>query len=94
VLDLVNFDELLSGADAVITGEGRLDGQTAQGKVISGVTARALRHSTPVWAVVGRCDVDAEELRDLHIDTVAEAGNPAALRDTARVLTSAAFGTA
>ncbi len=60
----------------------------------SPVTARALRHSTPVSAVVGRCDVDAEELRDLHIDTVAEAGNPAALLDTARVLTSAAYGTA
>lgn len=90
VLDIVGFDELLAGADAVITGEGRLDGQTAQGKVISGVTARAQRHATPVWAVVGRCDVSAEELRELHIDAVIEAGNPVAIQAAAHTLTVAA----
>ncbi|MCV7229031.1 glycerate kinase [Mycolicibacterium komossense] len=92
VLDLVKFDEILSGADAVITGEGRLDAQTAHGKVISGVTERALRHATPVWALVGRCDVTDEERRALHITTVAEAGNPTALREAARAMTAAAFG--
>ena len=91
VLDTVKFDELLAGADAVITGEGRLDGQTAQGKVISGVTARALRFKIPVWAAVGRCDVSPNDLHNLHIDAVVEAGNPNTLREAARSLTSVAL---
>jgi glycerate kinase len=91
VLDIVGFDELLRGADAVVTGEGRLDGQSAQGKVIAGVTARALRHETFVWAVVGRCDVSTEELRELHIDSLIEAGNPDTIRAAARTLTTGAF---
>jgi glycerate kinase len=89
VLDIVGFDELLVGADAVITGEGRLDSQTTQGKVISGVTARALQHKTPVWAVVGRCDVNGDELHELHIDAVVEAGNPASIQAAAYALTAA-----
>jgi glycerate kinase len=91
VLEILGFDDLLRGADAVITGEGRLDGQTAQGKVISGVTARAVRQRIPVWAVVGRCDVSTEELHDLHIDEVIEAGNPVTIRAAAWALTTAAL---
>jgi len=53
VLDLVGFDELLHDADAVITGEGRLDGQTPDGKAIAGVVARAARQSVPVIALAG-----------------------------------------
>lgn len=53
VLDLVGFDGLLDGADVVITGEGRLDGQTPGGKAIAGVVARAARQSVPVIALTG-----------------------------------------
>ncbi len=41
MLDLIGFDRLLEGADLVFTGEGRIDGQTLHGKVISGVASRA-----------------------------------------------------
>ena len=34
ILDVVGFDELIRGADAVITGEGRLDGQSSTGKAV------------------------------------------------------------
>jgi glycerate kinase len=37
----------------VLTGEGRLDGQTAKGKVISGVLAHAFRSGVPVVALAG-----------------------------------------
>ena len=40
VLDLVHFDEDLKDADFVITGEGRIDWQSAHGKVVSGVGKR------------------------------------------------------
>ena len=57
-LDLLNFDDLLNEADVVITGEGRLDHQTLQGKLPSAVALRA--GPRPVIAVVGRNDLDAE----------------------------------
>ncbi|MGE5653485.1 MAG: glycerate kinase, partial [Bacillota bacterium] len=53
VLDTLRMDEHLSGADLVITGEGRIDGQTARGKTIWGVAQRARRLRIPVVALVG-----------------------------------------
>ena len=55
-LDLLNFDHLAADADLVITGEGRLDHQTLQGKLPAAVAMRAA--PTPVIAVVGRNDLD------------------------------------
>jgi glycerate 2-kinase len=55
-LNLLNFDQLVADADLVITGEGRLDDQTLQGKLPSAVALRAA--PTPVIAVVGRNDLD------------------------------------
>lgn len=53
VLDVTHFDRLLPGASLVLTGEGRLDGQSLRGKVVSGVAAKASRTGVPVIAVVG-----------------------------------------
>ncbi|NKX52470.1 glycerate kinase, partial [Arthrobacter deserti] len=49
VLGALGFDELVRTADAVVVGEGRLDAQTGQGKIISAILARSGR--TPVYAV-------------------------------------------
>ena len=54
VLDAAGFDALLSDAALVITGEGRLDGQTARGKAAAGILRRAQRKGVPVAAVCGR----------------------------------------
>ena len=51
VLDTVHFSEVIRGADLILTGEGRLDGQSVRGKVVSGVARRAA--GVPVAAVVG-----------------------------------------
>jgi len=56
VLEAVNFDAALARSDLVITGEGKLDAQTAQGKVLSGVLRHARRLRKPVLAVVGSCE--------------------------------------
>ena len=53
-LDLLDFDRHVGDADLVITGEGRLDHQTLQGKLPAAVALRAA--PTPVVAVVGRTD--------------------------------------
>jgi glycerate kinase len=53
VCDLVNLDVAIRGAGAVITGEGRLDRQTPEGKAPAEVAARAARHGIPCIAVAG-----------------------------------------
>ncbi len=59
VLDAINFDETIKGADLVITGEGKVDFQTAKGKTAAGVLARAKASGIPVVAIGGcveRCE--------------------------------------
>lgn len=53
VLDTLQFDRHLEGADAVLTGEGKIDGQTPGGKAISGIVRRAGRAGVPVIAFAG-----------------------------------------
>lgn len=53
VLDAVDFDKALEGAALVITGEGRLDSQTAMGKAPAGILARAKAKNVPVIAIGG-----------------------------------------
>lgn len=67
ILDTVGFDAMLVGADLVITGEGRVDAQSAMGKVISGVAIRAKRQNVPVVVVAGGVEAGAEALYDLGV---------------------------
>ena len=53
VLDTVQFDQILNGTDLVLTGEGRIDGQSLRGKVVVGVARRCKPAGIPVIAVVG-----------------------------------------
>lgn len=53
VLDTIDFNGRLRAADLVITGEGRLDASSFDGKAMTGVTARAERMNVPCIAVVG-----------------------------------------
>jgi glycerate kinase len=80
VLDAVGFEALLAGADLVVTGEGRLDAQTAQGKLVAVVAQRAARRGVPVVAVVGQRDLDDAGVGRLGLRAVLEAGDPQALR--------------
>ena len=62
VLDAVGFDSLLPGTDVVFTGEGKIDSQSARGKVVSGVAARCRKAGVPVVAVVGQIGQGFEEM--------------------------------
>ena len=62
LLDLAGFDRLLERADLVITGEGRLDGQSLRGKVISGVSKRAREKNVPVVVIAGSVDKEMESV--------------------------------
>ncbi|MBW3619843.1 MAG: glycerate kinase [Actinobacteria bacterium] len=76
VADLVDLDGALAGADLVVTGEGRLDATTAEGKVITEVLARASAAGVAVVAVVGQTapDADVAGLRDLEASAPAGPG--------------------
>ncbi len=70
VLDMVKFDELLSGTDLVITGEGRIDSQSLGGKVPVGIANRAKKQAVPVVAIVGGIADNIEKIYDTGIKAV------------------------
>lgn len=72
-LEMTELEVAVKNCDLVITGEGKLDAQTEQGKVISGVCALAKKYNKPVIAVCGAADKKvAEKLGIQQIYTVLE----------------------
>ena len=72
VLDLVGFDALLGQADLVVTGEGRIDWQSAHGKVVAGVAKRCKKAGKPCIAIVGGMGERAEDMLCL-VDSIVPA---------------------
>jgi len=70
VLEAVCFDQQLQGADLVITGEGRVDGQSLSGKTPVGVARWAKRHDLPVIALCGSIGAGAEGVHNVGIDAL------------------------
>ena len=61
---LTGLEDVVSAADLVVTGEGRLDDQTMHGKTPLGVAALCRSHGVPVVAVCGRLDLEADRVAD------------------------------
>lgn len=76
VLGMVGFDDAVHAADLVVTGEGAVDEQTAQGKVPVGVARRAkrLRPDVPVLAVCGSRKDGLDAVYAAGIDAVLPVG--------------------
>ena len=70
VLDLIEFDKLLEGTDLVVTGEGRMDWQSAFGKVPCGVAKRCKEKQIPVVAIVGGMGIGAENIYEFGVDSI------------------------
>ena len=90
VLDAVGFDQRLAHANALITGEGRLDGQTLEGKLVSELARRCASRHVPVHVLVGSCTLTVAELARLQLASIAEAGDPGELERAGRALATAA----
>lgn len=58
VLQTVNFSNIISDADVIFTGEGKIDGQSLRGKVVIGVARKAKEQKIPVIAIVGGAEGD------------------------------------
>ena len=91
ILDAVGLEEELSGANVVVTGEGRLDFQTAMGKAPVGVARLAKKYNAKVIAFAGSVTKEATACNKEGIDaffpilrgvcTLAEAMDPVAARN-------------
>ena len=68
VLEAIGLEEAVRDADVVITGEGRLDGQTAMGKVPVGVAKLAKKYGCTVLAFAGGVTEDADACNEEGID--------------------------
>lgn len=53
VLDAIDFDRIIQDAYLIITGEGKIDFQTAKGKTAAGVLSHARKQGIPVVAIGG-----------------------------------------
>jgi glycerate kinase len=73
VLDALHFDRRMRDSRAVITGEGRLDFQTLEGKLVGEIGTRARQAGVPLYAVVGRDDLDDFGKRMVDLQQVREA---------------------
>jgi glycerate kinase len=70
IVEASGFDEKLKGADLVITGEGRVDSQTAYGKAPGEVAKRAQRATIPVLLLAGSKGPGWESTREMGVSAV------------------------
>lgn len=70
ILDILDFKNVLRDADFVITGEGRMDNQSAYGKVASGVGLAAKEQNIPCLAIVGSMGQDACDMFNYGISSI------------------------
>jgi glycerate kinase len=73
VLDALDFDARMRAARAVVTGEGRLDQQTLQGKLVGEIGTRARQAGVPLHAIVGQDGLDPFGKRIIDLQRVYEA---------------------
>jgi glycerate kinase len=95
-LDELLFDNLLTQADVVITGEGRIDAQTLEGKGPLGVAQRARQKGIPVIAMGGEIKSSHSKILSLYFDqliAINQEGDPLeiSIKNTKANLTRAAF---
>jgi glycerate 2-kinase len=85
VMETVGFHERIKGADLILTGEGKVDAQTAFGKTISGVLKAAGQNDIPVIILAGGVEEDADALFDLGATSIFSiCSKPMALEEAMR----------
>ncbi len=73
VLDAIDFDSVIFGADLVVTGEGRIDSQTLGGKTPYGIMLRAKKQGIKVAAIGGSVRLDDASARTAGFDFICQA---------------------
>jgi glycerate kinase len=86
VLDAIDFDRRMREAAFVVTGEGKLDDQTLQGKIVGEVATRCRQAGVTCHAVVGVAELEPFKQRILDLASVREATDEAELERAGREL--------
>jgi glycerate kinase len=73
VLDALDFDRRMRAARAVVTGEGKLDEQTLEGKLVGEIGTRARQAGVPLHAIVGTDALDPFGKRIIDLQRTLEA---------------------
>ncbi len=86
VLDALDFDARMRASRAVVTGEGKLDEQTLQGKLVGEIGTRARQSGVPLHAIVGTDALDPFGKRIIDLMRVIEATDLAELEAAGETL--------
>jgi glycerate kinase len=86
VLDTLGFDERMRASAFVVTGEGRIDNQTLQGKVVGELATRCRQGGVTCHAIVGKNELDPFDERLLDLASVREARTLDELEEAGRHL--------
>ena len=86
VLDAIGFDDLMRASAFVVTGEGSLDEQTLQGKIVGEVATRCRQAGVTCHAIVGRNQLDPFGQRIIDLASVTEASTLADIEAAGRAL--------
>ena len=86
VLDAIGFDALMRASAFVVTGEGCLDEQTLQGKIVGEVATRCRQSGVTCHAIVGRNRLEPFEERIIDLASVTEATTLDGLRHAGHAL--------
>ena len=86
ILDALEFDARMRAARAVVTGEGKLDEQTLEGKLVGEIGTRTRQAGVPLHAIVGTDALDAFGKRIIDLQVVQEATDLAAIESAGETL--------
>jgi glycerate kinase len=86
VLDAIGFDDLMRASAFVVTGEGSLDEQTLQGKIVGEVATRCRQGGVTCHAIVGRDRLDPFSERIIDLASVTEASTLSDIKAAGRAL--------
>lgn len=70
VLDTVDFENIITDADYIFTGEGKIDSQSLRGKVVIGVAKRAKKQHIPVIVIAGGAEENLEEAYEIGVTSI------------------------
>ena len=70
IFEKLELDKLASESNYIFTGEGKIDRQSAMGKVLSGIGALGTKYKIPVIAIAGVVDESANKLHKIGITSM------------------------
>ena len=70
LLEALDFENKIKDVDVIFTGEGNIDSQTLNGKVVDGIREVASSHKIPVVVIAGGADLNTEEMIKNPIEAI------------------------